>query len=107
MFTAACIIGIIIILVIILLDYISTNSKNANFKDGIIGGVFITLLLVIEICIVGDILESNNPKPTPMDVYKGNTTLEYKVIDGVKVDSCVIFKNNKILDYEQGAEKND
>lgn len=93
MFTAACIIGIIIMFVIILLDHISTNSKNANFKDGIIGGICITILLVIEIYIVGDILESNNPKPTPMDVYKGNTTLEYKVVDGVKVDSCIIWKD--------------
>ena len=29
---------------------------------------------------------------TPMDVYQGKTTLEYTVVDGVKVDSCVIFK---------------
>ena len=29
---------------------------------------------------------------TPMDVYQGKTTLEYKVVDGEKVDSCVIFK---------------
>lgn len=29
---------------------------------------------------------------TPMDVYQGKTTLEYTIVDGVKVDSCVIFK---------------
>lgn len=32
---------------------------------------------------------------TPMDVYQGKTTLEYKVVDGVKVDSTVVWKNNK------------
>ena len=30
-----------------------------------------------------------------MEVYKGNTTLEYKVVNNVRVDSCVIF-NDKI-----------
>ena len=29
-----------------------------------------------------------------MDVYQGKTTLEYKVVDNVKVDSIVIFKND-------------
>lgn len=29
-----------------------------------------------------------------MDVYRGKTTLEYTIADGVKKDSCVIFKNN-------------
>jgi hypothetical protein len=29
---------------------------------------------------------------TPMDVYKGKTTLEYTVVDGVKVDSTVVWK---------------
>ena len=33
-------------------------------------------------------------KPTAMDVYQGKTTLEYKIVDGVKVDSIVVFKNN-------------
>lgn len=29
---------------------------------------------------------------TPMDVYQGKTTLEYTVVDGVKVDSTVVWK---------------
>lgn len=29
---------------------------------------------------------------TAIDVYQGKTTLEYKVVDNVKVDSVVIFK---------------
>lgn len=32
---------------------------------------------------------------TPMDVYQGKTTLEYTIVDGVKVDSCVIWKEQK------------
>lgn len=32
---------------------------------------------------------------TPMDVYQGKTTLEYKIVDGQIVDSVVIWKSNK------------
>lgn len=39
--------------------------------------------------LVSGLSDSN---PTAMDVYKGKTSLEYTVVDGVKVDSCVIFK---------------
>ena len=31
--------------------------------------------------------------PFAMDVYQGKTTLQYTVINGVKVDSIVVFKN--------------
>ena len=29
---------------------------------------------------------------TPLDVYQGKTPLEYKIVDGEFVDSCVIYK---------------
>lgn len=32
-------------------------------------------------------------RPSAMDVYAGKTTLKYGVIDGVKVDSIVVFKD--------------
>ena len=28
-----------------------------------------------------------------MEVYRGNTRLQYTIIDSVKIDSCVIFLN--------------
>lgn len=31
--------------------------------------------------------------PTAMDVYAGKTTLKYEVVDGVKVDSTIVFKD--------------
>lgn len=37
--------------------------------------------------------ECNNPKA--IEVYQGKTTLEYKIIDGVKIDSVVIYKDEK------------
>ena len=47
-------------------------------------GILIGIIMVIMI-------ESSHP--TAMDVYQGKTTLEYKMVDGVKTDSMVIFKN--------------
>lgn len=31
---------------------------------------------------------------SPMDVYQGKTTLKYEVVDGIKVDSIVIWKDD-------------
>lgn len=33
------------------------------------------------------------PIPSAMDVYQGKTTLQYTIIDGEKIDSIVVFKN--------------
>lgn len=33
--------------------------------------------------------------PTAMDVYQGKTTLKYTIVDGIKTDSCVIWKNKE------------
>ena len=89
MVIAAIITGIILIFLVALTDYIG-DKKHGKFNDGITLGVFITIFMFIEyaliICIIDD------PQPTAIDVYQGKTTLEYKVVDGVKADSVVIFK---------------
>lgn len=51
------------------------------FYMGVLAGV---LLMAIVISIISI---------TPMDVYQGKTTLKYEVIDGVKVDSTVVWKD--------------
>ena len=91
MIIAAIIIGIILIFFVYLTIYISTRS-DSKFDDGVTAGIIITVLLCIEMGLVSCI--SSNPHPTAMDVYQGKTTLEYKVVDDIKVDSVVIFKNN-------------
>lgn len=35
-------------------------------------------------------------QPTAMDVYQDKTSLEYKVVDSVIVDSIVVFKKDNI-----------
>lgn len=37
-------------------------------------------------------LKQINELPSAMDVYQGKTALQYTVVDGVKIDSVVVFK---------------
>ena len=39
-----------------------------------------------------DMLKRINKLPSAMDVYQGKTTLQYTIIDDVKIDSVVVFK---------------
>lgn len=39
-----------------------------------------------------NMLKQINKSPTAMDVYQGKTALQYTVVDGVKIDSVVVFK---------------
>lgn len=56
---------------------------------------YVILALGIVLMLAGFVyFDEFHQKPTAMDVYQGKTTLEYKVVDGVKVDSIVVFKNN-------------
>ena len=92
MIIAAIITGVILIFFVSLAFHISNNEIDANFNNGLIFGIIVTVLFFIEgiliYCINGD------SQPAAMDVYQDKTTLEYKVVDGVKVDSVVVFKND-------------
>lgn len=70
---------------------ISTKDKD----DRAASAFLLTMSAVIFFALFATCENGNTP--TAMDVYQGKTTLEYKVVDGVKVDSVVIFKND---DYE-------
>ena len=70
-------------------------SCTGDGWQGLAGQLYVLCLLVV-ILIVG--INTSEPSPTALDVYKGKTTLDYKVVDDVKVDSVVIFKND---DYEK------
>ena len=89
MIIAAIIIGILLAFFLILSLYTSYNKKS-DYDTGVVIGFIICGLFVLEVGILSDINE--DPQPTAMDVYQGKTTLEYKVINSVKVDSIVIFK---------------
>ena len=58
-----------------------------------------TMILIVGVgCIwhnegYKDAMKRVNELPSAMDVYQGKTTLQYTIVDGVKVDSVVVFKN--------------
>ena len=90
MVVALIIVGIIIIGLIFFGCYMS-EEKLGDFDMGATFGIIISIFMVIEIGIVASILEK--PSPTAMDVYQGKTTLKYEVVDSIKVDSTVVWKN--------------
>lgn len=89
---AATILGIIIILLVIVCNKYPNENHTPNFSCGVFVGIILAIVTVFEVIVVTDIIEK--PKPTPMDVYQGKTTLEYTIVDGVKVDSIVVLKKN-------------
>lgn len=64
-------------------------SKTGDRIDYFFLGVTFAFSIMIDVAALDELL---SPSITPMDVYKGKTTLEYKVVDGVKVDSTVVWK---------------
>lgn len=89
MIIAAIIVGILLAFFIILSMYTS-DKKKSNYDTGVVIGFIICGLFVLEVGFLSEL--NKDPQPTAMDVYQGKTTLEYTVIDNVKVDSIVIFK---------------
>lgn len=59
-----------------------------SFILGMLAGV---ILLAISL----GIINLTNPSITPMDVYRGKTTLEITYKDSIPVDSAVVFKDKK------------
>ena len=83
------IVGILLAFFVILSLYTS-NNKKSDYDTGVVIGFIICGLFVLEVGFLSDLI--GDPQPTAMDVYQCKTTLEYKVVDNVKVDSIVIFK---------------
>ena len=71
------------IIYIIAFIFVVVTEKDKTFISAF--GVLICIYAMISIA-------DRNHKPTAMDVIEGKTTMEYKIIDGIKVDSTLIFK---------------
>lgn len=87
----AIIIGVFIFALIGVGSHLS-DKWGSGFSVGIFIGVVITIFIVIEICLVSRIIEK--PKPSALDVYRGNTELEIKSINGIPIDTVIVFKKN-------------
>ena len=89
MIIAVIIVGVLLGFFIIWSMYTS-DKKTSDYDTGVFIGFIICGLFVLEVGFLSDLI--GDPQPTAMDVYQCKTTLEYKVVDNVKVDSIVIFK---------------
>ena len=76
------------------------NREKETYGFGMLCGGFMVALCFIETICICEIIDE--PCPNAMDVYRGKTTLKYEVVDGVKVDSVVVFKENH---YERQNQK--
>lgn len=74
---------LICIIYLLVFLYVTVTEKDKTFICAF--GALICVYAMISIA-------DRNYKPTAMDIIEGKTTMEYKIIDGVKVDSTLIFK---------------
>lgn len=83
---------IILCAVILLGLYLVNRDSDGDVcTDSAVAGA---LAMMFFIGFIASIDEVVNKKITPMDVYQGKTTLKYEIVDGIKVDSIVIWKND-------------
>ena len=66
------------------------SKKNENIANVIFSSA-VTLIFVSIVCII---LMKTETKIEPLEVYRGNTTLQITYQDGVPIDSVVVYKNN-------------
>ena len=83
------IVGVLICVLVILTAFEGRNS-SCDFNMGVPMGIAIGTLMTIEICLLSDIM--GKPKPSAIDVYRGNTELEITSVNGTPIDSVVVFK---------------
>jgi hypothetical protein len=87
----AIILGVYIFALIIFVLRLGNNSV-VDFNIGVFFGAIITILIIIEIGLVANIIEE--PTPSALDVYRGNTELEITSVNGTPIDTVVVFKKN-------------
>ena len=68
-------------LVVMIASFIKGQDYICGFGTGI-----------VLACIVAG--ATYQAEPNAMDVYQGKTAVQYTVVDGAKVDSCVVYKKN-------------
>ena len=84
------IVGILICVLVILTAFVGRNS-SLDFDNGVVMGGGVAILMVIESILLADII--GKPKPSALDVYRGNTELEITSVNGVPTDSVVVYKD--------------
>jgi hypothetical protein len=71
-----------------LVTMIVSFIKGHDFVCGFGTGIVLTCMVAAA---------AYQGEPNAMDVYQGKTAIQYTVVDGVKVDSCVVYKKDIIF----------
>ena len=80
--------SIIILIITILLYVLMLLVADDNAVFVWIG----SLSLTVAVLMFTGMIETKNPHPTALDVYRGKTTLEITYRDSVAIDSTVVYK---------------
>lgn len=83
--------GILSLLLLLLILSFVWNAVSKDI-DKIISCLCVIVCSTIFTVILIDYCHKDNP--TALDVYQGKTTLKYITVDGIKVDSIVVFKKD-------------
>lgn len=84
--------GIIFIIIgVILLIFAAWADISERYGSSAIGW-FAGGLFTLGVTILS-LANTKDNTPTAIDVYQGNTTLQYTIVDSVKVDSVVVWKS--------------
>ena len=75
---------ILLFLGIFSLVFSFNENEPSNFALGVICSAFLSIVCYSI---------SINNKPTPLDVYRGNTELKITSVNGIPTDTVVVFKN--------------
>lgn len=65
------------------------QKENENVAPSSVSGALVMVLLIAGTALID---EYCNPRITPIDVYRGNTTLETTYRDSIAIDSVVVWK---------------
>ena len=89
MIIGAIIVGLLIFILYIL-AVLDSNRYGDRFDAGVFKGAMITSLIFLETLLIITIAEE--PTPSALDVYRGNTELEITSVNGISTDTIVVFK---------------
>lgn len=73
----------------VLIYIIKKETDNGNIVPSAVSGAFLMLFLILGIDTID---EYRFPSITPIDVYRGKTTLEITYRDNIAIDSVVVWK---------------
>ena len=94
MIIVAIIVGIFILALITSVLYINKRCNDdidVNvFDAGVFLGTMLAALIIVETALVANIIYW--PRPSAIDVYRGNTELEITSVNGIPTDTIVVFK---------------